>query len=290
MSVNMRIMLPEYVTTEILKATINKSIGVLKENKDEISFYYDSIKLTYKGDSLNERKNKVMKSLNIEKYNDEIVSTAVKEMSNLLIKSNVMQNKKVIDTLEKIAKKTNLIDINEGWDNLSSGGYISMMIMPFEETNVMQSLVFSDYKTDDKIMPKGKFSVYLNPGSSCHWALMGHKMLEMFGGKIVWSDTKDNDQSGNFMIVEKKEALYNPNVKKSKEYNENLFKEALLKLKNIDNELLNKVRGLGFGIDEQSTIILNNIVKQENLYLKEFLEKEIKKNPPNTIRNKKVKF
>lgn len=74
--------------------------------------------------------------------------------------------------------------------------YLSLMFRDFIDQD-FYCLYFTEYDCKELVEPGGKM---LNPSHGAIWCVLGKRLVDFFGGKMLYSDERDEDDQANWYI------------------------------------------------------------------------------------------
>lgn len=145
--------------------------------------------------------------------------------------------------------------------------------------NTFSSLFFYDLD-DDKYAQNGEKA--LNPRASATWIAIGKKLVEFFGGKLMYADCEDGNDPKNWLINEK--GLYSPEINHCDDrwYN---YHNALSKIKPLTAEDILENKDVCAYWGEREEILITKLPRIEQF---NELTKELKNENKSSTRKMKV--
>lgn len=274
MGVNTKLLLPAEVDIPMIKDCLNRVMGSeIVKNKDG-SFYVvsDFVMVDNANKTLDQEVIKTKARLKeiIEKEN----KLGLRGVDNDL---KVLEKAKFfMDAHEEELKKINFNYKSLKWCAKSLTGEYHNLQLSYDDNycaslSVMTGKIDGHEKKPD--MPIGKL---LNPTANLTCGYLCNELLEMFGGKIVWFDTKDNDEEGSYKIINRSDArvIYNPkDVMKTRES----YYEALL---NVPIVTVERVKNFAekYGYAEKDSRLIDMVVPHQKGREAELMRTDLENN------------
>jgi hypothetical protein len=285
MSSSTKIKLPEYVSYKMVREVISVIIGApleLEDNECEIEKKYVSFvsrpiinKIDYYKKRLEETKNEV-KDYQL-KNPESIQDNKSVPYSIRIAERNLKEAKKDIAIIKKWGNKVKSITGEEStWMKAHSLHYPNIYLNPENyEGYSIQGQVHTCFIHKDEVMPENmKIGTALNPEANPHWIAIGIRLVEFFGGKIIFNDVYDEDTTNNYLIIELNNAVYNPLKYNDEKEREKHYKESIKKLKLIDFTLIEKIQEKGFEMTAQLEAILKMTISREKQNIDDMIKSQ----------------
>lgn len=217
MGVDIRYSLPPHVSIEMLNQTISRIIG-------------SPIKYEGNGDS----------NLPASESNPW-TPKLIKEYSKCLKFDYYNKPNSISNSKEKLADIFNVKE-DELLKNINIGSFtLGMEAGAIKATNIVCD------PSSDHFFHLGTGRAIL-PSSNLFWASIYTRVTEMFGGKLLYADSSDEQDPKNYLYISEEDCLFKPAKEgESSESIKNRYFNALKQVKSIDDELLNHlVKNYGF--------------------------------------------
>lgn len=214
---------------------------------------------------------------------EQIKEVEDKEGSTILERR--LKQKKNLDKLvtcfEKSKEKIEAITGKKKWENTTIDFDYHNLYLSFDNSYVGQGSIYYHNQSSDEIKPKAKIAGYMSLGMNLKWAFLSDKMVEFFGGKVIFYDGGDFDDPKNFKLVEKEDAIcklelgdLQGNLKK--------LSSALKEIKSFDEEDVMKfAEKAGYNVKPDDEIML--MLPYQSKLIKEEMQKDLE------VTNKSVK-
>lgn len=244
------------------------------------------IKCTYDYASCVEKSFKDEVNEKLEKqHQEEDAPLKVKER-RLKVLNSYLERKR---NFEKYEDKINEIIGETEWAFTNMDFDYKNIYLKIDNDYMGEGTFYYGKSNSDKVFPKGESHGYMYLGCNLKWAFLANKMVDFFGGKVIWADSDDFDNPENFKMVEKKDAICQLNVGDDKKNNETFFK-ALRDIQPFDLEEIERFAEVrGYSVKDGDKLLLG--LRYQNNLMEEQLKRELSvqnKQQPNLIKKPKL--
>lgn len=223
---------------------------------------------------------------NVQQQLDELSG---KESSNLL-KRKLNQQKnlnELITSFERKKEKIEKITGKKRWEDVTIAFDYHNLYLSFDNSYVGQGSIYYHNQNDDEIRPKEKIAGYMSLGMNLKWAFLSDKMVDFFGGKVIFYDGGDFDDPKNFKLVEKHDAICKLEVGDF-QGNFERFSKALKEIKAFDEEdVIKFAESRGYGVSASDDLML--MLPYQSKLIKEEMQKDLGLDLKSSNKSKSVK-
>lgn len=193
----------------------------------------------------------------------------------------------LIASFEKRKEKIEQIIGKKRWEDVTVDFDYHNLYLSFDNSYVGQGSIYYHNQNDDKIKPKEQIAGYMSLGMNLKWDFLADKMVDFFGGKVIFYDGGDFDDPKNFKLVEKHDAICKLELGDLHGNLERLSK-ALKEIKAFDEEdIIKFAESRGYSVNPNDDIML--MLPYQSKLIKEEMQKDLGLDLKSSNKSKSVK-